>query len=310
MTDSDDKLSRLYREAAREEPSSELDASILAASRRAVSARPGRSNWMVPASIAAVLMLGIGVSLRMQTEKPGIETSLPEPPARPPAAIAEPAPAKRQDAEPKPAEPATEAGTAKPRARAAEVAKPLAKEGVVPESKVLARNQAASEEKERAAGGGAARKDGAQPEPFSDAPIAMQAPVPVSPPSVALSVPAAPATTPSAPAAAPAAAAPAPAPAARAESTTAPMAAAAPPMQSVAPRAKREAFAADSAARESRAPGVTVAADPDPARELERIARLRESGRNEEADRALAEFRRRHPGYKISEPMWERVKPR
>jgi hypothetical protein len=40
---------------------------------------------------------------------------------------------------------------------------------------------------------------------------------------------------------------------------------------------------------------------------LERIARLREAGRHQEADESLAEFRRRHPGYEIPEAMRARV---
>lgn len=44
--------------------------------------------------------------------------------------------------------------------------------------------------------------------------------------------------------------------------------------------------------------------------ELERIAKLRTEGRHEEADKALAEFRKQHPDYRIPEAMWERVKPR
>src|SRR5689334_7238264 len=73
-----DKVSGRYRELAREEPSAALDARILAAARE--STRPvvrRRQQWMVPVSIAAVLVLGIGVSLRMQLEQPGIETSVP-----------------------------------------------------------------------------------------------------------------------------------------------------------------------------------------------------------------------------------------
>jgi hypothetical protein len=77
MTDSDDAISRRYREGAREEPPASLDAAILAASRRAVQAGPRRNRWAMPVSIAAVLVLGIGVSLRMQMEQPGIETSVP-----------------------------------------------------------------------------------------------------------------------------------------------------------------------------------------------------------------------------------------
>ena len=45
-------------------------------------------------------------------------------------------------------------------------------------------------------------------------------------------------------------------------------------------------------------------------RELERIARLREEGRNAEADKALEEFRRANPGYRIPDAMWERVRAR
>ena len=70
------------------------------------------------------------------------------------------------------------------------------------------------------------------------------------------------------------------------------------PQAAPALRAKREAVAGNAIA------------DADPARELERIARLRESAHHEEADRALKEFQRRHPDYRIPEAMWERVKPR
>jgi hypothetical protein len=40
---------------------------------------------------------------------------------------------------------------------------------------------------------------------------------------------------------------------------------------------------------------------------LERIAVLRQQGRHDEADKALAEFRKRHPDYKIPEAMLEKV---
>lgn len=87
MAERDDALSRRYRALAREEPPAAIDAAILAASRRAVGARPGGARrWVGPVSIAAVLVLGIGVSLRMQQERPGIETAAPtaESPASPP----------------------------------------------------------------------------------------------------------------------------------------------------------------------------------------------------------------------------------
>ena len=44
-----------------------------------------------------------------------------------------------------------------------------------------------------------------------------------------------------------------------------------------------------------------------PERQLERIAELRKQGRHEEADKALAEFRRTYPDYRISEAMLEKV---
>jgi hypothetical protein len=90
--------------------------------------------------------------------------------------------------------------------------------------------------------------------------------------------------------------APAAAPAApAAESSGAPAAA-------VAPRAKSESYNA--------APARTLAAPADPERELERIAKLRDDGRNDEADKALEEFKRRYPGFAIPDATWSRVKPR
>lgn len=43
---------------------------------------------------------------------------------------------------------------------------------------------------------------------------------------------------------------------------------------------------------------------------LERIAELRRAGRHDEADKALAAFRQRHPGYRIPEAMLEKVERR
>ena len=57
-------------------------------------------------------------------------------------------------------------------------------------------------------------------------------------------------------------------------------------------------------------PDFPVSAQSEEERELERIAALRAQGRDAEADKALEEFRRAHPGYRIADAMWERVKPR
>jgi hypothetical protein len=47
-----------------------------------------------------------------------------------------------------------------------------------------------------------------------------------------------------------------------------------------------------------------------PERELERIAELRRQGRHDEADKALAEFRKRYPEFRISDDMRARVERR
>src|SRR5258705_1448974 len=86
MTDHDDKVTRRYRELAREEPGAALDAAILAASRRAVTRRSAASRWGPPLSIAAVLMLAVGVTLNIQHEQPGVEYSEPSRPSAPPPA--------------------------------------------------------------------------------------------------------------------------------------------------------------------------------------------------------------------------------
>jgi hypothetical protein len=49
-----------------------------------------------------------------------------------------------------------------------------------------------------------------------------------------------------------------------------------------------------------------LAVEP-PEQWLERIAELRKQGKHEEADKALAEFRRAYPEYRISEAMLEKV---
>ena len=47
-----------------------------------------------------------------------------------------------------------------------------------------------------------------------------------------------------------------------------------------------------------------------PEKELERIAQLRREGRQEDADKALAEFRQRYPDYRIPDATLERVEKR
>lgn len=66
----DGRISAAYRGLGREAPPPELDAAILAAARRQ------RSRWTVPVSIAAVVVLAVGVSLRVQLEKPDTAESM------------------------------------------------------------------------------------------------------------------------------------------------------------------------------------------------------------------------------------------
>jgi hypothetical protein len=61
-------------------------------------------------------------------------------------------------------------------------------------------------------------------------------------------------------------------------------------------------------AKRAEAPASALADTPE--RELERIAGLRAQGRHGEADRALAEFRKRYPEYRIPEQMRARVERR
>lgn len=66
--DRDQKVTQAYRALGGEEPPRALDEAILAASRR----RP--AHWRVPLSIAAVLVLAVGVTLRMLAPQPEAES--------------------------------------------------------------------------------------------------------------------------------------------------------------------------------------------------------------------------------------------
>ena len=72
MNEGDDKLKKAWREVGAEEPSARVDAAILAAAHRAVAPKRLAQRWAVPVSLAAVLVLAVGVTLRMQQESPGL----------------------------------------------------------------------------------------------------------------------------------------------------------------------------------------------------------------------------------------------
>src|SRR6266446_6137454 len=140
----DPKVSQRYRELGREEPPGELDAGILAASRRAAETRlaplvppTGRRRWYFPVAAAAIIALAVAVTLQVERQQPDAESITPPPqstaesrtdaleakrdsapqaelrkakPAEPPAASA-PAPAARPEESPsKPEAPAKPSG--------------------------------------------------------------------------------------------------------------------------------------------------------------------------------------------------------
>ena len=263
-----DRVSSAYRELPGEGPPPALDAAIQAAARRAVGARPGGARrWQVPVSIAAVLALAIGVSLQVEREKPVVADGTPVP-----SGSAEyPVP-----------QAATESAEPAPREEARALQKRAAP---VPEAKRVAPVAPRTE---------APPPPRAEPRPSPPAAESVAVPMPASPP-------AAPAT---APARAPATFAPDPSnvamppPTAGAAATAdAVRAAPAPAM-----RAKKEL------AREATMQEKAMAdALETPERRLERIADLRVKGLHDEADRALAEFRRAYPDYRIGEEQLRRV---
>jgi hypothetical protein len=306
MTD-DDKLARAYRALAKEEPPAALDAKVLDAARRA--ARPSLSRrWGVPVSIAAVLVLATGLVLEMRSQRPGIETS-------PGSANA---PAEMRPQEPRD-ELSPEATTARPKARKAEEALREQKKSPnadVPAPQSPPRRSAAPIEQPpqapEAEVAPAPRRDFA-PTPkeelapkqkleFAPTPKPELAPAPHAAPEAPARTRAAPAPSAgAAPAAASAVPAAPPAPAAAQPPRAAPQ-----PESNVSrERAPLATDATASGRLEKRA-----AAKDDAANELEAIAKLRAEGRDEEADRALEEFRARHPGYVIPEATLRRVQPR
>ena len=297
----DDAIARRYRELAHDEPPAALDDAILAASRRAVHARPSPwKRWSGPVSIAAVLVLAVGVVTRMQVEQPGVETSVPQRQAPVPAA---------PKAEP-PAQPASPEAT-----------KPDASTAVQPQASTLAKDSFAARREESPAKSIAPARKASAPTPAQEAkPVdkretvaapmeaAPAAPAPMQAPAVATTQEPAPppimvqSTTP--PPQPPSAMSPATSnsqaarPAADASAAGAVVSSPARPMtvpQSTSVRAKSMA---------DRAAATT------PEGELERIARLRTEGKDDEADRALEAFRRAYPEFRIEDAMWERVKRR
>ena len=113
-TERNEKVSAGYRALGREEPPGALDDAILERARR----RPSR--WRVPLSVAAVLLLAVGVTLRMLPQQPEAESLALAPQVLDTPRPAAPAPAPQASQAPRPATSALE--STKPVARAAAAA--------------------------------------------------------------------------------------------------------------------------------------------------------------------------------------------
>src|SRR3954462_3596163 len=100
----DEEIAAIYRGLPPETPPSGIDAAIVAAARSSV-ASSGRRNWVVPVSLAAVLVLAVAVTLRMEHERPGVATM--EVPA--PQAKRQPSPRSQPVAPAPPSQPQSEA---------------------------------------------------------------------------------------------------------------------------------------------------------------------------------------------------------
>lgn len=237
MTDEGDpKVSQGYRQLRGEEPSRELDQSILAAAHRSVdrSHAPlvvpaGRHRWYYSLAAAAVLVLAIAVTVHVERQQPDAE--LVEAP--PPAPAAAPAEQPKRDT----------------------VVRQERRQPYTPEPPQPAAAPAPTQSAQPGAG---AMADSADARRDADAKVREE----------------------------------------QANQTAQAL---------KKERAAAESAPAAAASRAAPAPMASQYSALPPERELERIAELRRQGRDEEADKALAEFRKRYPDYVISDEMKAKV---
>ena len=291
MTD-EDKISRGYRELPREEPPRHLDDAILAAARRAVHTRPaplvvpsGRQRWYFPLAAAAIIVLAVAVTVHMEREQPAEEML---------SSNTVTAPAGAQEAAPP--------------APAAEPAAPVQ----APSRRFEMRDEARAQKPAPAPSGDErAKREAAAPPELQKAPEPAAAPAPPPPSSptqdaIVREQNAAGALMGRADATKPA---PPPAHAPPPQAAPSPQVAASAARPAPALEQKRRAERrSDEGARA--ASSLSAFALQSPEQWLQGIADLRGQGRNEEADKELAEFRKRHPEYQIPPAMRERVERR
>jgi hypothetical protein len=269
----DPRVSRRYRELGAEEPPRELDQAIVAAAHRA--ADRAHAPLVAPVgrhrwyfAFGTAAILVLAVAITVQLDRQALD-----PEALPVASA--PTPSDRADRFGSPAEKENKAQI--------EGSKPLSDAG----PPARERRKAPVQQPAPSASPPAEVKPQAAEVARADRLEARQQQAPAR-------------ETQSAPAAAPAAPAPA-----------------SPTDSQVEARRSREAGpAADQAvpspeakARPQPKAGVVASIAPSlgPEQLLERVAELRQQGKHEEADKALAEFRQRYPEYRISEEMLKKV---
>ena len=125
------EVSERYRAGAGDEPSGRLDAAIVAAARREVGQPRQRRNWQMPASIAAMLVLGVSLVLLVRDNEPPLPSL--DRPAADEAKLAKPAPPQlAMKTQPK------------PRADYAREDRPSRERSARPEREPVARDQVAA----------------------------------------------------------------------------------------------------------------------------------------------------------------------
>lgn len=278
MTDPlhDDAVSRRYRELPPEEPPHAVDEAILAASRRAAYARP--APLVAPTGrqrwyvpLAAAAVIVLAAGL-------GLHLQLERPDVEdvtPPSPTVLKAPQPKEQAKPEVAE-------RKPDVAQAAPASPADKQTKAPP----AQNRIRQKAEESAEPVQPQSRDDA-PQPFKDESLARTAPAAPAPPDTARAE-------------------------SRAMSVPRPQAMRAPAPAAAPPAAGARADVAQDHAEQSAASGAVAkrAVEETPEKVLERIAELRKAGKDDEADKALAEFRKRFPDYKLSDEMKAKVERR